>query len=111
MKIKYGNVVPVDGLILKENSFYVNEAAITGEPDAIRKTPATDQDLQYGERVDPFVLKGSLCESGEATVLVLAVGENTLTEATMPAQVSASDASQTDPSPLQQSLVSIYSKM
>ena len=50
-----------------------SEAAITGEPDAQTKSPATsEQDLE--ENPDPFILASSLCESGRCTALVLAVG-------------------------------------
>jgi len=52
---------------LEANQFLVNEAEITGEPDDKCKN-ADD---------DPFVLYGSYCMSGEASVMVLAVGSMT----------------------------------
>ena len=93
IKIRYGQQIPADCLVIKANSLLALEAAITGEGDDIRKDvmrPITQQEVleNYGRnyRFDPFLYEGSFCTSGDGEALVLAVGDNTLfSGSTMPA--------------------------
>ena len=53
IELKTGVKLPVDGLVIYANSMLVDESALTGEPDAIKKHPGTDQ----GDEL--FLLSGS----------------------------------------------------
>ena len=75
IKIYTGDTIPADCIVLNCNEFSCSEASLTGEPDALPKEPANNDNLQFNP--DPFLLQSSLCEKGTATAMVLAVGNNT----------------------------------
>jgi Ca2+ transporting ATPase len=64
--VRYGDSIPVDGVVVRASDFEVNEASLTGEPDDLKKNSAT-----------PFVFTGTGCMKGSGLVLVLAVGPQT----------------------------------
>ena len=64
--VRYGDNIPVDGVVVRGSDFEVNEASLTGEPDDLKKNAST-----------PFVYTGTGCMKGSAVVLALAVGPNT----------------------------------
>lgn len=64
--VRYGDSIPVDGVVVRASDFEVNEASLTGEPDDLKKNSAT-----------PFVFTGTGCMKGSGLVLVLAVGPAT----------------------------------
>eukprot|EP01043_Picozoa_sp_COSAG02_P070647 COSAG02_NODE_12598_length_1521_cov_1.039381_1_plen_471_part_01 len=64
--VRYGDSIPVDGVVVRASDFEVNEASLTGEPDDLKKNVAT-----------PFVFTGTGCMKGSGLVLALAVGPGT----------------------------------
>ena len=64
--VRYGDNIPVDGVVVRASDFEVNEASLTGEPDDLKKNSET-----------PCVFTGTGCMKGSALVLVLAVGPQT----------------------------------
>ena len=64
--VRYGDSIPVDGVVVRASDFEVNEASLTGEPDDLKKNAAT-----------PFVFTGTGCMKGSGLVLALAVGSGT----------------------------------
>lgn len=42
VEIKTGEKLPVDGCLISANAMLADESALTGEPDAIHKTPGTE---------------------------------------------------------------------
>jgi len=70
-----GDTVPADCLVVEANELTTNEAALTGEPEAMAKEPLTSDNYRFDPC--PFLLQGSLVETGTAKAVVLAVGENT----------------------------------
>ncbi|OQV19584.1 Plasma membrane calcium-transporting ATPase 3 [Hypsibius exemplaris] len=62
--LKYGDVVPADGLVLSSHDLTVDESSLTGESDFVRK--CTDSDIR--------VLSGTNVMEGTGKILVLAVG-------------------------------------
>ena len=48
MQVKYGDLLPADGIIIQSNDLKVDESSLTGESDQVKK----------GEKVDPMVLSG-----------------------------------------------------
>ncbi|CAF1387663.1 unnamed protein product, partial [Rotaria sordida] len=65
-QIKYGDLLPVDGVVVQSNGLKVDESSLTGETDLIKKH----------ESEDPFLLSGTHIMEGSGKMLVLAVGEH-----------------------------------
>jgi Ca2+ transporting ATPase len=68
-QIKYGDLLPADGVVVQSNDLRVDESSLTGESDLIKKH----------ESKDPFVLSGTHIMEGSGKMLVLAVGEHSQT--------------------------------
>ena len=68
-QIKYGDLLPADGLVVQSNDLKIDESSLTGESDLIKKH----------ESKDPFVLSGTHVMEGSGKMLVLAVGEHSQT--------------------------------
>ena len=49
LQLKYGDLLPTDALVLRSNDLKVDEAALTGESDLVRK----------GADIDPVLLSGT----------------------------------------------------
>ncbi|KRZ04777.1 Plasma membrane calcium-transporting ATPase 3, partial [Trichinella zimbabwensis] len=64
--VKYGDLIPADGVVLQCNDLKLDESALTGESDLIRKGP--DLDL--------MVLSGTHVMEGSGRIVVTAVGLN-----------------------------------
>ena len=70
-----GDTVPADCIIVECDELTTNESALTGEPEAIVKEALTAENYRFNPC--PFLLQGSLVETGSAKAVVLAVGDNT----------------------------------
>jgi Ca2+ transporting ATPase len=46
--VKYGDLLPADGIVLQSNDLMVDESSLTGESDQVKK----------GSNIDPMVLSG-----------------------------------------------------
>ncbi|XGW27763.1 hypothetical protein V3C99_007945 [Haemonchus contortus] len=68
-QIKYGDLLPADGVLIQSNDLKIDESSLTGESDLIRKTPEHD----------PIILSGTHVMEGSAKMLVTAVGVNSQT--------------------------------
>ncbi|KJH44769.1 e1-E2 ATPase [Dictyocaulus viviparus] len=68
-QIKYGDLLPADGVLIQSNDLKIDESSLTGESDLIRKTPEND----------PVILSGTHVMEGSAKMLVTAVGVNSQT--------------------------------
>ncbi|XP_059099644.1 plasma membrane calcium-transporting ATPase 2-like isoform X3 [Tigriopus californicus] len=66
MQVKYGDLLPADGIIIQSNDLKVDESSLTGESDHVKKGPDRD----------PMVLSGTHVMEGSGKVLVAAVGIN-----------------------------------
>lgn len=67
--IKYGDMLPADGIILQCNDLKVDESTLTGETDLVKK----------GVDLDPFLLSATQVMEGSGKMLVTAVGVNSQT--------------------------------
>lgn len=47
-RVKYGDLLPADGILLQSNDLKIDESSLTGESDHIKKSPATDPILLSG---------------------------------------------------------------
>ncbi|KAL1493475.1 hypothetical protein ABEB36_011520 [Hypothenemus hampei] len=65
-QIKYGDLLPADGILIQSNDLKVDESSLTGESDHVKK----------GEHFDPMVLSGTHVMEGSGKILVTAVGVN-----------------------------------
>ncbi|XP_043484089.1 plasma membrane calcium-transporting ATPase 2 isoform X2 [Leptopilina heterotoma] len=65
-QIKYGDLLPADGILIQSNDLKVDESSLTGESDHVKK----------GETFDPMVLSGTHVMEGSGKMLVTAVGVN-----------------------------------
>lgn len=71
-----GDLVPADGLVLSANAAQVNQAALTGEPFPVEKSPGVEPDASMGEARN-LLLHGSSMIGGSATMLVVQTGDRT----------------------------------
>ncbi|GIY56470.1 plasma membrane calcium-transporting ATPase 3 [Caerostris darwini] len=65
-QVKYGDLLPADGLLIQSNDLKVDESSLTGESDHVKK----------GESMDPVLLSGTHVMEGSGKMLVTAVGVN-----------------------------------
>ncbi len=86
-----GDTVPADGFLL-EGDLELNESALTGESETVKKTADDDEKSAMS--------RAALVEDGEAVMKVLQIGDKTNYGATLKELTSA----ETRPSPLQEKL-------
>ncbi|XP_071510337.1 plasma membrane calcium-transporting ATPase 4-like isoform X2 [Diadema antillarum] len=67
--IKYGDLLPADGVIIQSNDLKLDESSLTGESDSIKK----------GVDRDPMLLSGTHVLEGSGKMVVTAVGLNSQT--------------------------------
>ncbi|XP_037519635.1 plasma membrane calcium-transporting ATPase 2 isoform X7 [Rhipicephalus sanguineus] len=65
-QVKYGDLLPADGIIIQSNDLKIDESTLTGESDHVKK----------GEHIDPMLFSGTHVMEGSGKVLVSAVGVN-----------------------------------
>lgn len=65
-QVKYGDLLPADGIIIQSNDLKIDESTLTGESDHVKK----------GEQIDPMLFSGTHVMEGSGKVLVTAVGVN-----------------------------------
>ncbi|GAU93669.1 hypothetical protein RvY_05571-2 [Ramazzottius varieornatus] len=68
-QVKYGDLLPADGIVIQSNDLKVDESSLTGESDHIKKNAHSD----------PTLLSGTNVMEGSAKMLVVAVGLNSQT--------------------------------
>ncbi|KAL7829079.1 hypothetical protein SRHO_G00327130 [Serrasalmus rhombeus] len=68
-QIKYGDLLPADGVLIQGNDLKIDESSLTGESDHVRK--AIDR--------DPMLLSGTHVMEGSGKMVVTAVGINSQT--------------------------------
>ncbi|XP_041934084.1 plasma membrane calcium-transporting ATPase 1a isoform X3 [Alosa sapidissima] len=68
-QIKYGDLLPADGVLIQGNDLKIDESSLTGESDHVKKT----------QEKDPMLLSGTHVMEGSGKMLVTAVGVNSQT--------------------------------
>ncbi|KAM9856168.1 plasma membrane calcium-transporting ATPase 3b isoform 1-T1 [Aulostomus maculatus] len=68
-QVKYGDLLPADGILVQGNDLKIDESSLTGESDHVRKS--VDK--------DPMLLSGTHVMEGSGRMLVTAVGVNSQT--------------------------------
>lgn len=69
IRIKYGDLVPADGVLFQGDDLKIDESSLTGESDHVKKTAEED----------PFLLSGTYVMEGSGKMVVTAVGVNSQT--------------------------------
>jgi P-type Mg2+ transporter len=77
IRIRAGDVIPADALIIECNAFTANQAALTGEAFPSEKHPDVVTGLTASEASNA-VFRGAVAQTGEAIALVAATGRATL---------------------------------
>ena len=96
-----GDTVPADGYLLA-GVLELNESALTGESETVKKTGADDE--KHTEAEEKYEMsRAALVEDGEAVMKVLEVGDQTKYGATLRELTSA----EARPSPLQEKLANL----
>ena len=96
-----GDTVPADGYLLT-GEIELNESALTGESETVKKTGAADE--KHSEAEEKYEMsRAALVVDGEAVMKVLEVGDKTKYGATLKELTSA----ETRPSPLQEKLATL----
>uniref|UniRef100_A0A8C6WVZ2 Calcium-transporting ATPase n=1 Tax=Neogobius melanostomus TaxID=47308 RepID=A0A8C6WVZ2_9GOBI len=68
-QIKYGDLLPADGVLIQGNDLKIDESSLTGESDHVKKTLEKD----------PMLLSGTHVMEGSGKMVVTAVGVNSQT--------------------------------
>ncbi|XP_058619353.1 plasma membrane calcium-transporting ATPase 3b isoform X7 [Onychostoma macrolepis] len=68
-QVKYGDLLPADGVLVQGNDLKIDESSLTGESDHVRKSADKD----------PMLLSGTHVMEGSGRMLVTAVGVNSQT--------------------------------
>uniref|UniRef100_A0A1A8GDE1 Calcium-transporting ATPase n=1 Tax=Nothobranchius korthausae TaxID=1143690 RepID=A0A1A8GDE1_9TELE len=68
-QVKYGDLLPADGILIQGNDLKIDESSLTGESDHVKKTLEKD----------PMLLSGTHVMEGSGKMLVTAVGVNSQT--------------------------------
>ncbi|XP_076814824.1 plasma membrane calcium-transporting ATPase 2-like isoform X2 [Clavelina lepadiformis] len=68
-QVKYGDLLPADGIVIQSNDLKVDESSLTGESDHVKK----------GVSKDPMLLAGTHVMEGSGKMVVTAVGVNSQT--------------------------------
>ncbi|SVA59649.1 uncharacterized protein METZ01_LOCUS112503, partial [marine metagenome] len=96
-----GDTVPADGYLLT-GDLELNESALTGESETVKKTGADDD--HHAEAEEKYKMsRAALVVDGEAVMKVMEVGDKTKYGATLKELTNA----ETRPSPLQEKLVDL----
>ncbi|KAM9328562.1 plasma membrane calcium-transporting ATPase 1 [Pholidichthys leucotaenia] len=68
-QVKYGDLLPADGVLIQGNDLKIDESSLTGESDHVKKT----------HEKDPMLLSGTHVMEGSGKMVVTAVGVNSQT--------------------------------
>ncbi|KAI6194699.1 Calcium-transporting ATPase [Aphelenchoides besseyi] len=69
LQVKYGDLLPADGVVIQSHELQLDEASLTGETDHLKKSPDGD----------PLLLSGTNVMEGSGKMVITAVGEHSQT--------------------------------
>jgi P-type Mg2+ transporter len=98
LRIKAGDIIPADAILLECKALTTGEAALTGEPYPVEKRPGVVTAATAGEASNAL-FRGSMAQTGEAIALVVSTGG-----ATMFGAAASALAEDTAPSPFERDL-------
>jgi Mg2+-importing ATPase len=77
IRVRAGDIIPADALLLEGTAFTANEAALTGEPYPVEKRAGVVTARNAGEASNAL-FRGAVAQTGEALALVVGTGRATL---------------------------------
>jgi Mg2+-importing ATPase len=92
VRVRAGDIVPADTLVLEATAFTADEAALTGEPYPVEKRPGAVTETTPGAATNAL-FRGAVAQTGEAVGLVVATGRATVFGAAATALAEADAAS------------------
>jgi Mg2+-importing ATPase len=98
IRVRSGDIIPADALVLEATAFTTSEAALTGEPYPVEKRPGIVAARNAGDASNAL-FRGAVALTGEALALVVGTGRATLFGA-----AASSLAENQAPSPFQRDL-------
>src|SRR5471032_1402299 len=98
VRVRAGDIIPADALLLEGTAFTAGEAALTGEPYPVEKRSGVVTALTASEASNAL-FRGAVAQTGEATALVVSTGR-----ATMFGAAASALTEDTAPSPFQRDL-------
>ena len=98
LRVRAGDIVPADALVIESAAFTAAEAALTGEPYPVEKRPGRVTSAEPAEASNAL-FRGAVAQTGEAKALVVATGPATMFGAAASALAEAQA-----PSPFQRDL-------
>ncbi|WP_316196898.1 magnesium-translocating P-type ATPase [Bradyrhizobium sp. SZCCHNS3053] len=75
LRVRAGDIVPADALIIESKAFTAGEAALTGEPYPVTKQAGIPTDENDTSNA---LFRGSVAQTGEAVAIVVNTGPNTM---------------------------------
>ncbi|EWZ81958.1 calcium-translocating P-type ATPase, PMCA-type [Fusarium oxysporum f. sp. lycopersici MN25] len=79
LNLEPGDLIPADGIFIDGHNVKCDESTVTGESDALKKTPGAKcfvDDPMRTKEPDPFIISGSRVLEGMGTFVVTSVGVN-----------------------------------
>ena len=89
LRVRAGDIIAADALILESTGFTAGEAALTGEPYPVEKRSGVVAGTNAAEASNAL-FRGSVAQTGEAIALVVGTGRNTVFGAAASALAQAS---------------------
>ncbi|MEE7486665.1 hypothetical protein MOF7_16570 [Methylobacterium oryzae] len=77
IRVRAGDIVPADALVVASDAFTAAEAALTGEPYPVEKRPGGGVAASPAEASNAL-FRGAVAQTGEAVALVAATGRDTV---------------------------------
>jgi Mg2+-importing ATPase len=77
IRVRAGDIIPADALVLEATAFTANEAALTGESYPVEKRPGIVATRNAG-KASNALFRGAIAQTGEAVALVVGTGRATL---------------------------------
>jgi Mg2+-importing ATPase len=77
IRVRAGDIIPADALVIESTAFTVNEAALTGEPYPVEKRPGAVVGSSVSEASNAL-FRGAVAQTGEAIALVVITGRATI---------------------------------
>ncbi len=77
IRVRAGDIIPADALLIDSSAFSAGEAALTGEPYPVEKRAGVVTGVTASEATNA-IFRGAVAQTGEATALVIHTGPATL---------------------------------
>ncbi|WP_293881362.1 HAD-IC family P-type ATPase, partial [Sphingomonas sp.] len=77
IRVRAGDIIPADALVIESTAFAANEAALTGEPYPVEKRPGPAAGRSASEATGAL-FRGAVAQTGEASALVVNTGRATI---------------------------------